>query len=271
MIVNKKEFQKLIWGHYKKSGRHDLAWRKTTDVYAIMVSEIMLQQTQVSRVLEKYNQWMNHFPTPEALAASRLQDVLLIWKGLGYPRRAKYLYEIAQMVARGEILLGANITPDYLDALPGIGPYTARAIYTFSQNKKAVFIETNIRTIYIHHFFKDTITVSDAELLVCIEETLPRTMFREWYWALMDYGSFIKQSGIRINNRSLHYRKQSPFKGSMREVRSSILHILTISNKSRVFEDFLKLPFSHLQIQKAVDSLLSDGLIQIKRGRYIIC
>jgi A/G-specific adenine glycosylase len=236
-----------------------------------MVSEIMLQQTQVSRVLEKYAEWMKRFPTPEVLAAASLQEVLLVWKGLGYPRRAKYLYQIAQMVACGEVSLGNNVTPEYLDTLPGIGPYTARAIYTFTQNKREVFIETNIRTIFTHHFFSDKESVTDAELLLYIEKSLPENKYKEWYWALMDYGSHLKQSGVRINSRSTHYRKQTPFKGSMREVRSAVLHSLTISKNGKVTQDFFKLPFSRQQIENALASLVSDGLIQIKRRRYTIC
>lgn len=266
-----EDFQKIIWTHYKTSGRHDLPWRKTKDVYAVMVSEIMLQQTQVNRVLEKYAEWMTRFPTLEVLASASLQEVLLVWKGLGYPRRAKYLYQIAQMADREEISLGKNITPEYLDALPGIGPYTARAIYTFTQNKREVFIETNIRTIFTHHFFNKKEFVTDDELLIYIEKTLPESNYREWYWALMDYGSFLKQSGIRINAKSTHYRKQTSFKGSMREVRSAVLHMIATSDKGVRENQFIGLPFSSSQIENALASLVSDGLIQCKQRRYTIC
>lgn len=271
MSVKIEDFQKIIWTHYKMNGRHDLPWRKTKDVYAVMVSEIMLQQTQVNRVLQKYTEWMKRFPTLEVLASASLQEVLLMWKGLGYPRRAKYLYQIAQMAARGEVSLTQNITPEYLDALPGIGPYTARAIYTFTQNKKEVLIETNIRTIFTHHFFSKKESVTDEELLLYIEKSLPESNYREWYWALMDYGSFLKQNGIRINTKSTHYRKQTPFKGSIREVRSAVLHLVATSKKWVLHAEFLDLPFSHTQIENALASLVSDGLIQCKQGRYTIC
>lgn len=184
----------------------------------------MLQQTQVSRVVPKYKSFLTQFPTFEALANAPLLEVLKEWQGLGYNRRAKFLHQTAKTVVnehKGKFPRSSEA----MEALPGIGPYTARAIAAFAFNTPEVFIETNIRTVFTHHYFADANKVSDKELLPLIERDLKKSKMepREFYAALMDYGSHLKANGVRINNKSKHYTKQSKFEGSNRQRRGIAL------------------------------------------------
>lgn len=236
---------------YKKSGRSHLPWRKTKDPYKILVSELMLQQTQVSRVIPKYESFLKKFPDWQSLAKAPLSDVLKEWQGLGYNRRAKFLHEAAKVVnrfaersarkgprvsspsARPDHFLtdvSASLTTDFLESLPGVGPYTARAVSVFAYNRPEVFIETNIRTVFLYHYFEQGSTllerkIADAEILPLIERDLKKSKMepRDFYAALMDYGSHLKASGVRINNKSKHYTKQSKFEGSARQKRAALL------------------------------------------------
>ena len=152
MSVPDIHFRKIVLCHYKKHGRHHLPWRKTKNPYRILVSEIMLQQTPVDRVLPKYQEFLKQFPSIKKLAAASLGDVLRAWQGLGYNRRAKYLHQCAAVI----IYDNGGIWPrtvNELQALPGIGPYTAGAVMAFAYNQPIPIIETNIRTVYLHHFF----------------------------------------------------------------------------------------------------------------------
>ncbi len=187
-----KKFQEVIFTYYRENKRI-FAWRETIDPYAILVSEIMLQQTQTERVKIKYAEWLVHFPTLESLATAPLQKVLLHWQGLGYNRRALALKKCAEIITstyKGKF----PIDYDKLLTLPGIGPYTAGAVMAFAYNKPYPVIETNIRTVYIHFFYGDKFgQIDDKELLPLTEKTLPRVASakwgaREWYYALMDYG-----------------------------------------------------------------------------------
>ncbi|MBY0473170.1 A/G-specific adenine glycosylase [Patescibacteria group bacterium] len=223
---------------YKKSGRTHLPWRKTRDPYKILVSELMLQQTQVARVIPKYEAFLKRFPTFSALAKASLSDVLKEWQGLGYNRRAKFLHQAAKVVVARSDLAG-KFTTEFLESLPGVGPYTARAVSVFSYNRPEVFIETNIRTVFLHHYFRRGRTspenlggsasqekkIADNEILPLIERDLKKSKMepRDFYAALMDYGSYLKASGVRINNKSKHYVKQSKFEGSTRQKRAALL------------------------------------------------
>jgi A/G-specific adenine glycosylase len=207
---------------YKKNKRSHLPWRKTTDPYKILVSEIMLQQTQASRVVPYYMAFIKQFPNARALANAPLSKVLLAWQGLGYNRRAKYLQDAARVIAK-EGYAGQK--------LPGVGPYTRGAVMAFAYNKPEVFIETNIRTVLFHHMKKNTTiyrSVSDKELLPIVEEELRKSKMepREFYSAMMDYGSHLKKQGIKLNTRSAHYKKQSRFEGSARQKRAAKLRML---------------------------------------------
>jgi len=198
IFMTTKAFQKVIWRFFAQNGR-DLPWRRTKNPYKILVSEIMLQQTQVERVIPKYAEWLARFPTAATLATAARATVLTTWRGLGYNRRALALKRAAEsIVARGKF---PREVAEILE-LPGVGPYTAGAIAAFAFNEPVVMIETNIRTVFIHHFFSDQKNVRDSELLPLIEKTLPRLKPREWYWALMDYGSHLKKEVGNLGRQS---------------------------------------------------------------------
>ena len=221
-----KTFKNLVWAYWKKEGRHTLPWRETTDPYQILVSEVMLQQTQVERVIPLYRAFLLSFPTVEALAKAPLSNVLIRWQGLGYNRRAQRLHEAAKAV----VLQHQGVFPDTAEALerlPGIGPYTAHAVAAFAYNKDGIFIETNIRTAVTHHFFPNELLVSDAQIREILEKVYPQGQAREWYAALMDYGAYLKRSGVRLNAKAQGYAKQATFKGSAREVRGAIIRALS--------------------------------------------
>ena len=234
------KFRETILGYYKKHGRC-FPWRTSTNPYAVLVSEVMLQQTQAERVAPFFKRWMKEFPTVKALARAPLRSVLHAWGGLGYNRRALALKGSAGMIVKK---YGGEVPRDLakLDALPGIGPYTAAAILAFAWNEPTVFIETNIRTVFLHFFFRGRKKVKDKEILEIVAETLPsmtrlrsdlspdtrsdlvgHCSVREWYNALMDYGAMLKETEGNPNARSAHYAKQTKFKGSRRELRGKIL------------------------------------------------
>ncbi len=218
-----QKFRNLVWAYHRLNGRHDLPWRATHDPYRVLVSEVMLQQTQVERVIPFYTEWIQKFPNAKALAKVPLSDVLKTWQGLGYNRRAKALHEAAKEITK----LGAfPKTAEELEKLPGIGPYTAQAVMAFAYNKEVIFIETNIRTAITHHFFPAKEKVEDKEILEILIKAFPKGKAREWYGALMDYGSALKKSGIRINAKAKGYTKQSSFEGSSRQARGAILRTL---------------------------------------------
>lgn len=224
--MNALNFNEEIWEKARELYR-DMPWRDNTDPYYVFVSELMLQQTQVDRVIPKFELFMHTFPTVADLAAAPLSDVLTVWSGLGYNRRAKFLHEAAKKVVADF----AGVIPgtyEQLVLLPGIGPNTAGAILNYSFNIPTVFIETNVRTVYFHHFFEDQALVTDKELKVMVEQTIDREHPREWYWGLMDYGSYLKKQGVGRNDKSSHYKKQAPLKGSLREIRGQILKTLAV-------------------------------------------
>lgn len=209
--------------HHARHGRHTLPWRHTTDPYKILVSEVMLQQTQVDRVIPYYTRFLKEFPTIESLAKTELAMVLKLWSGLGYNRRAKMLHEAAKEVVRnyGGIMPRAR---SELEGLRGVGPYTAGAVCAFAYNEPEVFIETNIRAVLIYELFPKSRKVSDSRLLPMLELLVVQVKSpREWYAALMDYGSFLKQKYPNPTRKSKHHVKQSKFEGSLRQVRGAIL------------------------------------------------
>ncbi len=217
----------VVRSHYAMHRRSHLPWRQTKDPYKILVSEVMLQQTQVARVCPKYKLFIKKFPTAEALAHAPLSEVLLVWSGLGYNRRAKMLQSAARVITQEHGGIFPKRAVD-LEALPGIGHYTARAVAIFAFNKPEVCIETNIRTVFTHFYFPKKKIVSDKEIFPYIERDLQQSKLhpRDFYAALMDYGSFLKKSGVRLNSKSKHYAKQSKFEGSTRQMRAAKLRAL---------------------------------------------
>jgi A/G-specific adenine glycosylase len=225
MNAREKKFITTVQQFYTEHGRHTLPWRKTHNPYRILVSEIMLQQTQVERVIPKYQNFLKLFPTVEVLAAASLGQVLVAWQGLGYNRRAKMLHACAQVVVND---LGGiwPKTHSGLLALPGVGPYTASAVLAFAFNVPTPLIETNVRTVYIHHFFPNETNVLDSALLPIIERTLDKENPRIWYASLMDYGSYLKATVGNKSRASKHHVKQSTFAGSNRQIRGAIIRLL---------------------------------------------
>ncbi len=230
-IAELKKFQKEIWNYYRAYGR-EMPWRNIDDPYRIVLSEIMLQQTQVDRVRPKYEAFLAKFPTLESLASAPLSEVLIAWQGLGYNRRAKFLKAMAEQVVSTH---GGRFPddPQVLRELPGIGPGTAGSIAAFVHNKPVAFIETNIRRVYIHFFFKDREAVVDKEILPLVEATVDHKNSREWYYALMDYGALLAKTQVNPNRRSKHYAKQSKFEGSDRQIRGRILKELMPGPKAK--------------------------------------
>ena len=263
-------FQKKVWAYYKKHGRHDLPWRKTKDPYKILVSEVMLQQTQVARVIPKYEAFLKAFPNVQALAKASPQAVLKLWSGLGYNRRALYLKRAAEAVAREY----KGVFPkeaEELEKLGGIGPYTARAVATFSHDMPYVCIETNIRTVFLHEFYPKSKDVSDKKLIPLIEQSLPKKQFRQWYWALMDYGTYLKKSIPNPSRASAHHTKQSTFEGSVRQMRGYIEREVSRSSKTSTALKNVLPKKDHVRFDTALTGLVRDGLVvQTKTGRVTI-
>lgn len=260
-----KKFREIITSSYHKNGRHNLPWRETRDPYKILISEVMLQQTQVSRVLKKYPEFIKAFPTPNVLAKAPLKRILSVWQGMGYNRRAIALKGIADAVMR-ECGRAIPDDPALLEKFPGIGKNTAGAIVAFAFNKPAVFIETNIRRVFIHHFFPRLQNISDKKLLPLIEETLDKKNPREWYWALMDYGAALPKHVKNPNRRSRHYAKQRPFKGSNREVRGLILKAFI--NRGSLSHHDLRKHIRHKELEKNLRDLAREGFLKKEQKQY---
>jgi len=264
MNSKERKFVETVRHHYRRHGRHALPWRKTTDPYQILVSEIMLQQTQVERVVPKYTAFIQAYPTVHHLARASMSEVLSMWNGLGYNRRGKMLRDAVCRIAEEY----NGVIPDdvhLLERLPGIGPYTARAVCIFAFNQPHVCVETNIRTVFLHEFFPNHFDVTDKAIYALIEKTLDTNNPREWYAALMDYGAYLKKIYTNPSRKSKHYAKQAPFKGSMREVRGKVLRALlkrnmdtsTLAHKTDVPLD---------RIRDALNSLEKDGMITSTRS-----
>lgn len=261
------QFKRTVRHFYKLHGRHDLPWRQTTDPYKIVVSEVMLQQTQVERVVPKYKAFIARWGSARALARAPLSDVLTAWQGLGYNRRAKFLHQCAKSVV-GEHKGKWPRSYAALLKLPGIGPYTAGAVMAFAYNEPVPIIETNIRTVFLHHFFKNKTAVSEADLLLLTGVYLDHKNPREWYWALMDYGAYLKKMHGNLNRQAKSYAKQSKFLGSDRQLRGSIIRALTVGKHSRA-QLHAHLPeFSVSQIDTQIERLLGERLIEAHKQSF---
>ncbi|CAN5184886.1 endonuclease III [soil metagenome] len=266
-----KEFNELLWEFYDKHGRHDLPWRLPEangqfDPYKIVVSELMLQQTQVQRVIPKFHDFLQMFPDVTTLAQAPLAEVLKAWSGLGYNRRAKFIWHTAQQIQQEF----KGIFPDTITelvTLAGIGKNTAGAVMAYAFNRPEVFIETNVRTVYIHHFFQDHTSVSDAELYDSVKRTLDHEHPREFYWAIMDYGSNLKQTVGNLNKFSSTYNKQSKFEGSKRQVRGQVLRILADRPLSLAE---LSDQINDDRLEMVLQDLVSEKLITQANGKFAL-
>jgi A/G-specific adenine glycosylase len=262
------EFQQLIYGHFRENPRQ-LPWRTTRDPYHILVSEVMLQQTQVERVLPKYGPFLARFPTVESLATAPLADVLALWQGLGYNRRGMMLQRAA-----GEIVAchGGAVPSDPADLarLSGIGRYTAGAIAAFAFGRATPFIETNIRSVFIHCFFHDRTDVNDREILPLVETTMDRDNIRDWYNALMDYGAMLKKITPNPSRRSSGHTRQAPFRGSNREIRGEILRLLLETPGLSAEELCSRSDKDGDRLGAMLAALEGEGLLRQRDGRYWI-
>ncbi len=278
MQLSQKEiqrFQKIVLNYHTVSGRNQLPWRKKINPYRVWVSEVMLQQTQVDRVIPFFNNWIQAFPDIATLAGASQVNVLKYWKGLGYNSRALRMKQCAEEIIQkyhGKFPKEKSV----IEQLPGIGPYTAGAIVAFAYNQPAVIIETNIRRVFIHHFFQDNEKVSDSEILTLVEKTLPDSDFRTWYWALMDYGSYLGRTlniaGKKYNPnvQSKHYHKQSKFIGSDRQIRGKLLEVLLQEKNNTMTMVKLKNSIAELtmddqRIQKILDQLQVENFVTIQK------
>ena len=269
MTSKEAKFVNTVWEYFHKQGRHTLPWRQTTDPYLIAVSEIMLQQTQVDRVIPKYAVFVKKWPTVKALACTSLADVLILWQGLGYNRRAKSLHRCAQVV---ESEYGGIFPVDYhtLTKLPGIGPYTAGAISAFAYNKAVPMLETNIKTAYIHHFFKEQTMISDTDLRALVARTLDIEKPRLWYYALMDYGAHLKKTGYNNIAQTKTYKTQSTFKNSDRQLRGAIVRTLVANSCTRRKLHQILAMFTVTRIDAALTTLEAEGMIKKQGASYTL-
>lgn len=243
-----------------------MPWRDDTRPYYVLVSELMLQQTQVARVIPKFDAFIDTFPDERALAQASLAEVLMLWQGLGYNRRAKFLHEAAKLIVSE---YGGAFPSDRSDILrlPGVGKNTCGAIEAYAFNRPSLFIETNVRTVYIHHFFADDFAVEDVAIEARLAATLDHEHPREFYWALMDYGSWLKANGVRNVGQSKHYKKQSALEGSIRQVRGQIVTLLTRQGEATIDAVRRSLRADE-RFEPALNGLIGDGLV-VRTGQAI--
>lgn len=221
-----EEFSATVWERGRELYR-DLPWRDTHDPYAILLSEVMLQQTQVSRVMGRWEQWLETFPTIADLASAPLPPVLELWQGMGYNRRALNLKRCAEEV----VAMHDGVVPSDKKALlglPGIGPSTSAGVRIFAFRQPDMYLETNVRAVFIHELFPGRESVADKELVSLVEATCPQdARVRAWYYALLDYGAYLKKTMPNPTRRSKHYTRQSKFEGSHRQKRAYLLrHVI---------------------------------------------
>ncbi|BDC35269.1 endonuclease III [Candidatus Dependentiae bacterium Noda2021] len=265
-----KHFQSIIWDYYQKNGRL-FDWRHTDNPYHVVVSEIMLQQTQTARVAIKFPQFITTFPTFHALANASLHEVLLQWQGMGYNRRGMYLHQIAKkIVAEHDGVLPND--PAILETFPGIGKATAASICAFAYNNPTVFIETNIRAVFIYFFFANSSEkIHDKQIEPLVARSLEKEHARDWYYALMDYGVYLKKNTINPSRKSKHHAVQSKFEGSNRQVRGLILKKLLQSTEPVNTQALMQgINRDQALLQQIIDELCTEKLIKKTSDGFII-
>ena len=263
-----KNFIKTVKDFYSHNSR-PMPWRETTDPYKIFLSEVMLQQTQVDRVIPKFQEFIARFPTISDLAQADFKDVLAYWAGLGYNRRALWLHQAAKdIVDKHQGLIPHTV--EELSALKGVGHNTASAICAYAFNMPVFYIETNIRAVFIHHFFEDRDDVSDAELYPLVQSHVDNKNPRQWYWALMDYGVYIKKLYKNPARKSKHHSKQSKFEGSNRQLRGNILKLLLKKSSFTYIGMADELSIDVEKIEDVFQTLMKEGLIvqDARTSRY---
>ena len=261
-------FQKIIYSYFKQYGR-DFPFRKEISPYNVVVSEMMLQQTQTSRVVEKFQQFIQKFPDFQSLANAPLNDVLKVWQGLGYNRRAVALKTISEKIVKEfEGILPADV--EILKSFPQIGHNTASSIVAFAFNIPTYFIEVNIRRVYIYFFFPGKTSIDDGNIMPIVRRTIDPSNVRKWYYALMDYGVMLKKTHPELNKRSVHYRKQSKFKGSNREIRGKILKLLIASSSLTETEMLSELEINSIKLKEILNLLITEGFIKQENHLFSI-
>jgi A/G-specific adenine glycosylase len=229
--------EKTLLAWFDEHGR-DLPWRRTRDPYAILLSEVMLQQTQVERVVPRYHAWLERWPTVEALAAASPADVIRDWQGLGYNRRGLNLHRAARVIA-------AEGWPDDLTALPGVGPYTAAAVASFAFGRDVLPVDTNVHRVQERTGYRFTAAAGQALMdlgaTVCLAR-IPRCGVCPLADACPSRGS-----------RYEPLRRQSRFEGSFRQRRARTLRLVAAGER----------PLREVD-QEAVQSLVRDGLVQVE-------
>lgn len=262
-------FQKFVLSYFANHGRK-FPWRSTKDPYKILVSEVMLQQTQTERVIVKYGEFLKVFPTWRALSRAAPAEVVKVWSGLGYYRRAFNLHRAAACVC-DQYGGKPPRTAEELRNLPGVGAYTAAAVAAFAFGEAVPMIETNIRSVFLYTFFPESGNVPDKAILKKIGETIYSKDPRVWFYALMDLGVELKKHTKGINHRSKHHKRQSKFEGSQRQVRAAVLKL--IASRDGITAQALEkeLAFPHERIERALSDLKTEGLIgKGARGRLQI-
>ena len=235
----------------------DLPWRRTTDPYGILVSEVMLQQTQVVRVDGRWQRWLERFPTVDALASASTADVLEEWQGMGYNRRALSLLAAARAVSECGGLIPSEEAA--LRALPGIGPATAAGVRAFAFNLPGVYLETNVRAVFLHELFPGQDGVSDRELMPLVKACCPSGEHaddtpRSWYYALLDYGAHLKKTEVNPSRRSAGHVRQSRFEGSRRQKRAELVRLL-LAHPEGATSELLAHELSALELEAGREAL----------------
>ena len=261
-------FQKIIYSYFKQH-RRDFPFRDDITPYNVLVSEIMLQQTQTGRVTEKFLEFKKKFPDFQALSTAPLDQVLQAWQGLGYNRRAIALKKIAELVTT-EFNGDLPNSVEQLKKFPQIGHNTASSIVAFAFNKSVYFIETNIRRVFIYYFFPKRNKIDDKEIFPLVKNTLDENNPRNWYYALMDYGVMLKKIHPELNKRSAHYRKQAPFKGSNRQIRGKILKLLLKTSEVNETELSQALNVTLDKLEGILKQLNKEGFISINGTKISI-
>jgi A/G-specific adenine glycosylase len=273
----------LAWG---RELYRDLPWRRTRDPYAIWVSEVMLQQTQVSRVDGRWQRWLDRFPSLDALAVAPAVDVLEEWQGMGYTRRALALLRAAQVVAdAGGVMPRETLA---LEALPGIGPATAAGIRAFAYNLPGVYLETNVRAVMLHELYPDAERVPDRELAGLVRMTCPPDDSdphddpRTWYYALLDYGAHLKRTVPNPSRRARVHTRQSSFEGSHRQKRAAVVRILLAAREGGIDEGAVASQLSDQEraagrdpvgmhdVRRILEELAHEGFCREQDGCWLI-
>ena len=273
-----EDFQRKVKAMGEEHHR-ELPWRYIDDPYAVLVSEVMLQQTQVKRVLDYWPRFMRTFPSIDALASSEVSLVLEMWQGLGYNRRALALRKSAEICSR-DYKGNLPVSYDELVALPGIGPATAAGVLSFALQKPSMYLETNVRTVFLHELFPGECDVHDKLIEPLVRLSCPSVDPRSWYYALLDYGAYLKATNPNPSRRSKHHSKQSKFEGSRRQKRAEILRMVLASEgmaEPQIVRELTDFEREHKReapdeslVEGILSDLLSEGFLRFENGLYSV-